>query len=225
MVRSTRKAEGRAGSDNDTSAAILDAAQRLFLVSGYDGVNLDQIGTAASVSRQTVYNQFGSKEAVFRAVVQRHWDTIRAETGSSFAMHPDTATDPAHVLRRFAAALVRFMSETDQIAFTRLVIAESRRVPWIAEEFYRAGKEPIQKAFTGALALMTERGLIRCASPELAARQFMGLIQEFIIWPRVMAIDEAVAGLPSSELVIEEAVSTFLARYARSESRPAAREA
>ncbi|HLY87929.1 MAG TPA: TetR/AcrR family transcriptional regulator [Acetobacteraceae bacterium] len=206
--------------DSGSSAPILGAAQQLFLASGYDGLDLDLVGKAAGVSRQTVYNQFGSKEAIFRAMVQRHWDTIHFEAASSFAIQTEMATDPAHVLRHFATTLLRFVTETDQVAFTRLVIAESRRLPWIAAEFYRAGKEPILKAFAGALALMTEKGLIRCTYPELAADQFMGLLQEFITWPRVMAIDEAAAAdLPPTNSIIEEAISMFLARYARPATR------
>ncbi len=41
----------------------------------------------------------------------------------------------------------------------------------------------------------------------------MGLVQEFLVWPGVMAFTEEVAGQPAAEVVIEEAVRTFLARY------------
>ena len=195
-----------------SSVAILDAAQRLFLDAGYDGVSLEEVGRAAGVTRQTVYNQFGSKEAVFQEVVRRHWNTVRAETASAFSTM-ENLTHPAAMLRSFASALLRFVAETDQVAFTRLVIAESRRRPWIAKEFYRAGKEPILRAFAAALSAMAAKGMIRCAHPELAAHQFMGLVQEFVIWPKVMAIGDALAELPSNDLVIDEAVAMFLSRY------------
>lgn len=196
-----------------TTRVILDAAQRLFLKAGYDGVNLEQVARAAGVSRQTVYNQFGSKDAVFQAVVKRHWETVRGETASAFAAIDTVTASPGDALRKFAHALLRFVAETDQVAFTRLVIAESRQRPWIADEFYRCGKEPILKTFAAALAAMAKKRLILCAHPELAAHQFMGLVQEFVIWPRVMAIGKALADLPADEIVIEEAVAMFLSRY------------
>lgn len=208
--RKASRPEGTSGSAS--SIAILDAAKRLFLVAGYEGVNLDEVGRAAGVSRQTVYNQFGSKDAVFREVVRRHWATVRSETASAFA-HMENLASPAAMLRSFASALLRFVAETDQVAFTRLVIAESRRLPWIAEEFYRAGKEPILALFTTALSTMASNGLIRCPDPELAAHQFMGLVQEFVIWPKVMAIGQALAKLPSDDLVVDEAIAMFLSRY------------
>ncbi len=202
-----------------SSRAIQDAAQRLFLEAGYDGVNLEQIGRAAGVSRQTVYNQFGSKEAVFQEVVRRHWNAVRSETASAFSAIETLETSPAAMLRSFAQALLHFVAETDQVAFTRLVIAESRRRPWIAEEFYRAGKQPILTAFAAALSAMASEGMIRCEHPELAAHQFMGLVQEFVIWPKVMAIGEALTELPSSDLVIEEAIAMFLGRYGTAPGR------
>ena len=217
-IQKAKRKEVREVGGSATNRAILDAAHRLFLKAGFDGVNLEQVGRAAGVSRQTVYNQFGSKEAVFHEVVKRHWDAVRSETASAFAAMETVATSPDECLRNFARALLRFVEETDQVAFTRLVIAESRVRPWIADEFYRCGKEPILKGFAVALATMARQGMIRCARPELAAHQFMGLVQEFVIWPRVMAIGKGLADLPDNEVVIDEAVTMFLSRYGREKS-------
>jgi TetR/AcrR family transcriptional regulator, regulator of autoinduction and epiphytic fitness len=211
--RKTRRKEIKEINESATTRAILDAAHRLFMKAGFDGVNLDQVGRAAGVSRQTVYNQFGSKEAVFHEVVKRHWDAVRSETAAAFAAMETIASSPAECLRHFARALLRFVEETDQVAFTRLVIAESRQRPWIADEFYRCGKEPILKGFAAALATMARQGMIRCTHPELAAHQFMGLVQEFVVWPRVMAIGKGLADLPDNNVVIDEAVAMFLSRY------------
>ena len=201
------------GGPDGTSQAILDAAQRLFLQAGYEGVNLDQVGRAAGVTRQTVYNQFGSKDAVFRAVMERHWEAIRTETAALFPLPAETQADPEAVLRGFARALLRFVRDTDQIAFTRLVIAESRGQPWIADAFYRAGKEPVLKAFATVLSDLTRTGLLACERPEVAAHQFLGLVQEFVIWPHVMSIGDGLQALPSDADVVEEAIGTFMHRY------------
>lgn len=199
--------------------AILAAARDLFLAEGYDGVNLDRIAERGQVSRQTVYNRFGSKEAVFRAVIERHWENLRSADLFSFSSQDPDARDPALVLHRFADAILRFVMESEQISFTRLVIAESRRLPWIAHDFYRLGKEPALKAFAAALGAMTEAGALACPDAELAAHQFLGLLQEFIIWPYVMAIGEASSRLPPPEIVIKEAIATFMSRYGSLPSR------
>src|SRR6266702_2881748 len=112
-----------------TVDAILGAAKALFLDDGFDGVNLDRIAERAGVSRQTVYNRFGSKEAVFRAMIERHWEIFGGDAFLS-GLSADKG-GPEDVLRYFAKTILRFVVESDQVSFTRLVIAESRRLPWI----------------------------------------------------------------------------------------------
>lgn len=203
-------ARSRAGG---TGEAVLAAAKRLFLMSGYDGVNLEAVGEAAGVTRQTVYNLFGSKEAVFRAVVDLHWAEIARDYARAFSFDP--ALGAEGVLRQLGQAILRFIEGQDQIAFTRLVIAESRNRPWVAEDFYRVGKQPLMRAFAASLSQLHEAGRIDCPHPEIAAHQFLGLVQEFLIWPRVMAIGPDAEALPPSDRVIDEAVLTFLSRYGR----------
>lgn len=194
--------------------AILAAARDLFLDAGYDGVNLDQVAARAGVSRQTVYNRFGGKEAVFKAMLRRHWGGMLGWADSvRDGLAGMTFDDPAAKLAGIADAVWRFAETGNQIAFTRLVVAESRARPWIGEEFYRFGKEPSLQALTGILGAMHEQGVLDCPRPDIAARQFLGLVQEFAIWPHVMAIGPAADELPGRETVIAEAVATFLCRY------------
>lgn len=63
-------------------AAILDAAEALFAEQGFDAVTLAQIGAVAGVSRGTPGYFFGTKEALYRLVVERAATTLRmlAET-------------------------------------------------------------------------------------------------------------------------------------------------
>ncbi|WP_037853492.1 TetR/AcrR family transcriptional regulator [Streptomyces sp. NRRL S-340] len=214
----TRREE-RGGRGPASAEKILAAAKELFLADGYDGVNLERMAERAGVSRQTVYNRFGSKETVFREMIRRHWSTFTGPDRRLVESPPGSSV--ADVLRGFARSLQRFAAETDQIRFARLVVSESGRLPWIAEEFYRLGKGPIADAFTDCLDDLVLGGRLRCPDTRLAARQFMGLIQEFLVWPRVMAFETETAGQPSADVVIEEAVRTFLARYAPAPDGPA----
>jgi AcrR family transcriptional regulator len=50
---------------------ILDAAEALFSERGFDGVGLREIAAAAGLSRQTPGYLFGSKEKLYRAVLER----------------------------------------------------------------------------------------------------------------------------------------------------------
>jgi TetR/AcrR family transcriptional regulator of autoinduction and epiphytic fitness len=211
-AKSPRRSKRFAGQDSDRS--ILHAAKKLFLQFGYDGVNLDKIAELAGVSRQTLYNRFKNKEAIFVRVIERHWSALDIK-GFIFDEETGAGIAAEQFLRTIAENITLFVDEFEQVLFTRLVIAESRQMPWIAEEFYRLGKKPLMEGFTKGLSQLHARGLIVCPHPAIAAHQFLGLIQEFLIWPRVMAIGEGLRELPSNHIVIDEAIAMFLARYGK----------
>jgi len=51
---------------------IIIAAQACFYQHGYSAANVSLIGRYANISRATIYKNFSSKEAIFRAVVEEH---------------------------------------------------------------------------------------------------------------------------------------------------------
>jgi AcrR family transcriptional regulator len=57
-----------------TKLRIVDAANRLLLEAGYQSVGLEEVAAAAGVSRQTVYDRFGSKAGLLRAMISRGED-------------------------------------------------------------------------------------------------------------------------------------------------------
>lgn len=58
-------------------AAILDAAERLFAVKGYDATSLSEVGKEAGVSRATPGYFFGSKSELYQAVLDRSFGEVR----------------------------------------------------------------------------------------------------------------------------------------------------
>jgi TetR/AcrR family transcriptional regulator of autoinduction and epiphytic fitness len=194
----------------DSRAAILKAARTLLLDRGYDDVSMDDIAVLAGVARQTVFNRFGSKDAVFRAMVSAHWETwgqgIRVPR-----VPPDAPVEDQ--LRAIALSIVAFQDSPEQIRFQRLVVSESRRLDWIGPAAFRSGKGPHMEALAQHLARLHEQGRLRCEKPMVAAWQFVALIQEFLVWPKVMSIGDAAEMIPSTEEVIDEAIRTFMARY------------
>ena len=65
-----------------TREAILDVAERLFAENGYDATSLTDVGTAAGVSRGTPGYFFGSKEQLYREVLARCLERVRAAVRS-----------------------------------------------------------------------------------------------------------------------------------------------
>jgi TetR/AcrR family transcriptional regulator, repressor for neighboring sulfatase len=64
-------------SRDETTEAILDAAEQLFAERGFTAVTVRDIAAQAGVSHALVHRYLGSKEAVYRAMLRRHETSIR----------------------------------------------------------------------------------------------------------------------------------------------------
>ena len=71
------KSEQRRGGREQTTAAILDAAEKLFAERGFTAVTVRDIAAEAGVSHALVHRYLGSKEQVYRAMLSRRETVIR----------------------------------------------------------------------------------------------------------------------------------------------------
>ena len=79
-------------------AAILDAAERLFAEQGYEATSLNQVGTAAGVSRGTPGYFFGSKSDLYQAVLDRCFAEVREAVRKGRARALASAQSPDTIL-------------------------------------------------------------------------------------------------------------------------------
>ncbi len=63
------RAESIAAHKKASRSAILDAAQKVFLANGYDGVSLSTIADVSGLPRTTIYEYFPSKGRILMAVL------------------------------------------------------------------------------------------------------------------------------------------------------------
>jgi hypothetical protein len=89
----------------------------------------------------------------------------------------------------------------------------TRRDPTRGEAAFKAGKGAYMSLFIAHLDWLHGQGRLRCPRPDIAAGQFVGLVQEFCVWPKVMGLTDSLALTPPVETVIDEAIATFMARY------------
>lgn len=176
----------RAGSDeaipkarrNGSRVAIVEAAERLFLERGFGAVSMDELAAAAGVARRTLYNQFASKEEIFREMLLR----VSGQLKDAFPPAIETQGEVENVLRLIARMILKLHKRPEYFGFLRMVVADSRQFPWIAEEF-AAVMEPQTERLTRYLAHLTAMGIVDCRNPMLAAHQLMGMLNEFSLWP------------------------------------------
>ncbi|MFC4506513.1 MULTISPECIES: TetR/AcrR family transcriptional regulator [Streptomyces] len=69
--------------------SLLDAAFSALALRPWAAVRMVDVAVAAGVSRQTLYNEFGSKEGLARALVRREADGYLAGAERALAVHGD----------------------------------------------------------------------------------------------------------------------------------------
>lgn len=82
---------------------VLDAASRLFYERGIHAVGVDTIAEAAGVTKKTLYDRFGSKEALVVSYLQHRDALWRAHVAAHLARVPEAGTE--RVLTVFDAAI------------------------------------------------------------------------------------------------------------------------
>ncbi|MGW5906485.1 TetR/AcrR family transcriptional regulator [Streptomyces althioticus] len=197
--------------------AIITAATELFLDRGYDGTSLARIAEAAGVSKSTLFKQFPTKAALFEAIVAESWqrdaddDAARPRTG-------DLCSGLTAIGRRYAD----LVGQPGMAALFRIVIAELPRFPELGRMQFQLGKLPYFTSVQQYLEAEHEAGNAEVPDAESAANQFLGMIANYVLWPRMLLTDWNPAASDIHDAV-DEAVRTMLARYAparRPEPKP-----
>jgi AcrR family transcriptional regulator len=193
--------------------AIVEAAARLFMERGFGAVSMDELASAASVARRTLYNQFASKEEIFREMLLR----VSRDLERAFPPGIETQGDVEDVLRLVAGLILELHKNPEYLGFLRMVVADSRQFPWIAGELASV-MDPMNDRLTRYLAHLTAMGVLNCRNPLLAAHHFMGALNEFSLWPWMLNRES----LPvAAEEIVEETVQMFLQHYRRPRSNGA----
>lgn len=156
-------------------AAVLDAATQLFVERGYRDTSLDDVADVAGVSKRTIHNIYDGKEALFRAALSDILDT--AERFAQQVVTPlRDRDDVADALRTTAIELARTVLGGRVVPLRRLLIAEARRFPELAADYYVRAPRRTIVAIADAIRGFRDRGLLDVDDPTLAAEQFAFLV-------------------------------------------------
>lgn len=187
--------------------AILKAALAAFLELGYDRTTIDYVAQQAEVSTATLYKHFPSKADLFGGIMAQVWRTDQiSSTPIPLELPPCTAL--MAIGREYAQLLTH---PTIQPLF-RVIIAEAPRFPELGTELYHRGKEPFLKRLHVYFDAQVTAGNLVIEDVAIATRQFLGMINDIIFWPRFLIMDLTITE-QEVENVIVNAVETFLARY------------
>lgn len=169
----------------DKLAGLLDAAMDEFLDNAYPGASVDRIATRVRSSKATIYRQFGSKEKLFRYLIEGE---IFASSRTQFSLEPAEGP-PQEAIAALARRVLDWHLDPANIRIQRLLIQEADFIPDLARRFYevrvavvtralddllRAHALPLPNAFAAeafyALATFAVRFLTTRTAPDAARR-------------------------------------------------------
>ncbi|GAA2847838.1 transcriptional regulator [Actinoplanes cyaneus] len=205
---------GRRRRSEGKQAAVLDAAQALFLAEGYEGTTVDAIAARAQVSKRTVYDHFGDKETIFLRVLQRVTDALVGTVRTAIDEELAPGRDLREALLGFGHRIVdRAFASSDYSAFHRLT-SRQRPVPRLPAAVRDRPEQMLAERF----AELAAQGALRASDPGVAARHFTALTIRSAQEATADRLDEGEAagdGSPSAvaEQIIADGVDAFLRAY------------
>lgn len=206
---------------------IIMAAVPAFERLGFSGVSMEQIATAARVSKRTLYRHYPGKEAVFAAIIAY----LRRERRTQPYPVYDQDRPVAPQLEALTRAMCVNLNDEDRVRLTRIILSELLRVPALGgpvhgdpahgdpahadpDRGYLVDGDPDREdlePFRWIDAAM-RAGALRRGDPGLALRQLAALVKAEVLWPRLTmgrpALDEA-----EIDAAARECAAVLLARY------------
>lgn len=152
--------------------AMLEAATELFLEKGFERTSLSDIVDRSKGSRSTLYELFGGKEGLLRAMIEesttRVWRTARWDD------IPVTFAEDELV--EMGCRLLRAITAPEAVAVYRIVVSECQRLPEIAALFFAGGPRNFRDEMLRRIRIAQAQGLVADKDPEVMTQVFFGSV-------------------------------------------------
>jgi TetR/AcrR family transcriptional regulator, mexJK operon transcriptional repressor len=181
---------------------LIEAATAAFAAEGYRA-SIDRIATHAGVARQTLYNHFPNKEALFEEV-------IRTAMRDVLVTLETTGEDLRSDLLHFADTYRRKVLSPAALAIVRAIAAETPRHPELARSMFAAGPARTVAHLARFLGQAMAKGELRRDDPALAAEMLIAMLTGHERLRGLMAAD---TDLLADERRAERVVDCFLRAY------------
>lgn len=161
--------------DEAKTAIILGAARDIFFAQGFAHASIEAIAAQAGVSKVTIYNRFGTKEALFSNMVAQECDRMR----SGLQQVTQMGDNIAETLTYFALNMTEFLAHDDITRIEAHLAVEAEHNPDLGKLFLDAGPRRLQKFLAMILADAHESGQLNIDDADEAAELFAGMVKGF----------------------------------------------
>jgi AcrR family transcriptional regulator len=156
--------------DRAKAEALLVAAGEVMSERGF-GAPVEAIARRAGVSKQTLYNHFGGKAGLLRALIRRRVEEMTALLdGNTSNQRPEST------LAAYAVEVMEAVLSPGNIALTRVAIQGAADMPDIAQAMNEAGGAVTRARLARFLEAETRAGRLSVDDPEEAAELFYGMV-------------------------------------------------
>jgi AcrR family transcriptional regulator len=193
-------------------SAIVEAATETFLRNGYRGTSMDQIASAAGVSKQTVYSHFADKAALFTEIVAQTVDEASDPVHDEVVTMQDSGDLEADLTDLARRQLGRVL-QPRLLQLRRLVISEADRFPELGRAFYERGAGRTIATLAETFERLAERGLLSVEDPAVAATHFNWLVMSAPVNQAMFLGESGIPEAAELDRLAESGVRAFLAAY------------
>lgn len=199
---------GRSGVSGYKERALLDGALRVFASDGYSRASVQSLAAEAGVSTRTIYNRYGSKEALFRAVILDSANRVAEREIAVADRLLGRITDLRSDLIAFGIAWATPDPESQShFAMIRQVAADADHIdPEVLAEWRRVGPERVRSAVGDHLLAMGAQRLLKVEDGQTAAVHLIQLTAGTV---------NSIAPSTDIEHLVTEGIDVFLAAYGR----------
>lgn len=188
---------------NSVRERLFDAASSLFQEHGYD-VSIDMIISRAGVARQSFYNHFPTKEALFVEVMREWMKDVLVPLNQS-------SPDLRDTLLRFAAGYRAHALSPCGLAGYRTILGQVPRFPELTREVFESSIGSMLDLLVQVLADAMRKQQLRSVDPVFAAEMLMSLLAGYERSRLLFGVGEP---CPDEERRVGEIVDGYMRMFA-----------
>ncbi len=187
---------------NVSSGTVLDATRRMLAKHG-SAVSLELIAAEAGLTRQTLYNRYGSKPDLLRAAFDELRNDVRVRLNSA-----PWNEEPEVLLPIIARIVADNFLDLEMAKLLRAMFQVVEEIPDIGASLKSEQTGQVLDKLTRYLEKKNSAGEFLVSNPRIQAMLFLGSISGFI-FPRLLLGTITPEEVCNQEL-INESVITFL---------------
>jgi len=187
----------------DRRGQILHGAMELFAEKGFRGATTREMAQHLGISEALMFKYFPSKEALYRAIIQKRTD------GAEDVFFPQEAVqakDDRQVFRSIASNLIA--RNTEDPTFMRLILYSALEGHELSRIFFETHVMGQTRLLSDYIRQRIKEKAFKPVPPLLAARAFMGMIIHYVEFQEIYGMKSFLKF--SQKKAVHTFVDTFL---------------